>query len=38
MPDLLKFNMRHVWHLVGDHDGVDNRRAVDGKSIADRGL
>src|SRR5262245_58167463 len=35
---LLKFDVRHVWHLVGDHDGVDDRRAIDGESLADRRL
>jgi hypothetical protein len=38
MSDLLEFNMRHVRHLVGHHDSVDDRWAVDGESLADRRL
>jgi hypothetical protein len=34
MSDLLKLDMRHVRHLVRRHDGIDNRRAIDGESIA----
>jgi hypothetical protein len=36
MPDLLEFDMRHVRHLVGGDNGVDNRRAIDGESLLDR--
>jgi hypothetical protein len=32
--DLLKVDMRHVRHLVGGHDSVDDRRAIDGESNA----
>src|ERR1700687_1526834 len=38
MSDLLKLDMRHVRHLVGNHDGIDNRRAIDGKSVTNRSL
>jgi hypothetical protein len=38
MSDLLEFNMRHVRHLIGHHDSVDDRWAVDGESLADRRL
>jgi hypothetical protein len=38
MSDLLELDMRHVRHLVGDHDGIDNRWAIGGEGIADRGL
>src|ERR1700694_2552977 len=38
MPDLLELDMRHVRHLVGDHNGIDNRRSIDGKGFAQRSL
>jgi hypothetical protein len=30
--------MRHVRHLVRNHDGVDDGRAVDGQGFAQRGF
>ena len=35
MPNLIEFDMRHVRHLVGCHNGVDNRRAIDGESLGE---
>ena len=29
MPDLLKLDMRHVRHLVCDHDRIDDGRALE---------
>src|ERR1700719_3985771 len=37
MSDLLEFDMRYVWHLVGGYDGVDDRRAIDGEGLGDCG-
>jgi hypothetical protein len=38
MSDLLELDMRHVRHLVRNHDGVDDSRPVDGQGFAQRGF
>jgi len=38
MSDLLELDIWHVRHLVRNHDGVDDGRAVDGQGFAQRGF
>ena len=38
MADLLKLEMRKIGHLIGRHDAIDNRRAVDLERLIDLGV
>src|SRR3990170_4331569 len=36
VSDLLQLDMRHIWHLVGGDNDIDDGRAVNGKRIVNR--